>query len=393
VTSKIIVVGSGWSGAVIAREAAEKMNRRVTLIERRNHIAGNMYDERDEHNILIQRYGPHTLGTNRYDVVEYVERFGALTGHIFKVKTFVDGKYVYCPYSYQTIIDLVGIKKAAPIIEKLKGQFGDKRKVSMYEFIDNEDGEVKEFANLMFEKIYRNYVAKMWGLNPFEIDSHIVDRSPFQLEWTDRKAALDYYFMPNNGFAEIFGKMLSHPNIQIKLNCDALEHIAFDNHNNVVLYDDEPVSCIAFTGQIDELFGQKFGALPYRTLDIKYEHFESDSVLPTESVYYPQADGYTRKTESRKQMVDDTGCIGSVVATEYPRQYVKGGTDPYYPVLTDASQELFAQYKLLASRYTNLFCLGRLADFKYYDMDAAILRSLEVYENIKEYLNGLDYKT
>jgi len=388
---KIIVVGSGWSGAVIAREIAEKLNRKVTIIEKRNHIGGNMYDEYDEHNILIQRYGPHYFCTNQYDVVEYVTQYTDLYEHVFKTRTFIDEKYIFCPYNFQTIIDLVGAKQASILFKKFRNKFGEQRTVSMYEIIRCDDTEIVSLANLLFEKVYRNYVAKMWGHTPEELDYSIVDRTPLILDFSDRKGSLDFYFMPVKGYTNLFKEMLSHDNICVELNTNAIDHIKLNEEKKIVYYDDEVVECLIFTGPIDELFGMKYGALPYRTLDIKYDYYEVDSMLPCEVVYYPQADGYTRRTEFKKQMLDESVCKGTVVATEYPMEYKANRlaeNEPFYPVLTEDSRAIYSKYLQFSKEYSNLFLLGRLADFRYYDMDAAIKHALDYFDVVKNYLNG-----
>jgi len=387
--NKIIVVGTGWSGAVISRLIVDELSREVTVIEKRNHIAGNMYDEYDEHGILIQRYGPHYFCTNLYETVEYISQYADLYEHIFQVRTLVDGKYIYCPYNFKTIIDLIGEKQAAVLFSKLRKKYGEKHSVSMYELTNCDDVDIATFANLLFEKVYRNYVAKMWGYTPEELDPGIVDRTPLFLNFSDRKGSLDFYYLPEKGYTDVFKKILSHERISIELNTNALDHISFNEEEKLVYYNNEAVDCLVFTGPIDELFGSRYGSLPYRAVDIKFDYHNEGSVLPVEVIYYPQADGYIRKTEYRKQMLDDSLCTGTVVSTEYPMAYNRNavvGNEPYYPVLTKGSQDMYERYLQLSKKYSNLFLLGRLADFKYYDMDTAIKHAIEYFGKISSYL-------
>ena len=392
-TEKIIVVGSGWSGTVIARQLVDEGNRKVMLIEKRNHIAGNMFDETDENGILIQRYGPHYFCTNNYEVVKYVLKFGNLYEHIFKVTSYVDGKHICCPYNFTTVRQLVGDERASHLYAKFRDHFKGQSTVSMYELVQCGSPDIEEYANLLFEKVYKNYIAKMWGGDAESIDRSVVDRTPMFLDYSERKGDLDFYYLPEDGYTVLFKKILSHPNIAVALNTDAIEHISFDNNKNCVLYDGEEVACIVFTGPIDELFQYKYGVLPYRSLDIRYEHFDTESLQPTEVVYFPQAQpvGYTRKTEFRKQMEDQSNCKGTVVATEYPMDYKKDatlGNEPFYPVLTKDSMEIYRKYSSEAEQYKNLFLCGRLANFRYYDMDTCIAKALEISDEIKGYLCG-----
>lgn len=186
--------------------------------------------------------------------------------------------------------------------------------------------------------------------------------------------------------------MLDHPNIKLSLNTNALDYIRFDEENRFVTYNGEKVDCLIFTGPIDELFAYKYGPLPYRSLDIKYEYSDSNSVLPCEIISYPQAKGYIRSTEYRKIMFDDSAVKGSVVATEYPLPYDKNaeiGNIPYYPVLTEESKSAYEKYVNEARKYNNIFLCGRLAEFRYYNMDICIEHALEYFENIKDCLQTI----
>jgi UDP-galactopyranose mutase len=380
----VIVVGSGWSGAVIAREVAVKMNCSVTIVEKRGHIAGNMYDEYDEHGILVQKYGIHTLYSNNYATFEYVLPFCELYDSPITSKTWVDGRWINSPYNFRTMIDLIGLKKAAELIGKMRERYGFQKSVSTYDLISCDDTDICEFGNLLFEKVYRNYIATMWGKAADSIDRSVVDRTQFMLDFQIVKG-LDFNYNPISGYTKLFEKLLSHENITIELNTDALPHITLAK--NQVLYDGEIADCLVFTGPLDELFGCCFGALPYRSLDIHYEWFNTDGKLPVCTTYYPQGNGYMRKNEFRKIMYDDSKCVGTIVSTEYPQDYDKNiGNEPYYPVLTEESRATFAKYAELAKSHDNLFTVGRLADFKYYDMWKSIEHAQEVAKSVIAYL-------
>ncbi len=386
---KIIVVGAGFSGSIIARKIAEEMGRRVSVIERRSHIGGNAYDEVDENGILVQKYGPHYLNTNKFFIIEYLKQYAELFPHCAKLLSFIDGKYVRLPFNFETVQQLVGAENSESLLKKLRSAFGGRDRVPVLELVNHPDAEVSRYGNLLFDKAYKTYTSKMWGIGVDKIDKYVLERVPMAMNYDERYLNKDYQYLPVKGFTEIFRNMLDHPNIDLELNTDALEHISFKEAEKTVLYDGEAVDALIFTGPIDEFFDYKFGSLPYRSLDIKYEHSESSSVLPCEIISYPQAVGYTRSTEYRKLMYNDENAVGSVVATEYPLQYDKNakvGNIPYYPVVTEESSSMYSQYRNEVEKYRNIFLCGRLAEFKYYNMDICIEHALQYFENIKEYL-------
>ena len=386
---KIIVVGAGFSGSIIARKIAEEMGRRVSVIERRSHIGGNAYDEVDENGILVQKYGPHYLNTNKFFIIEYLKQYAELFPHCAKLLSFIDGKYVRLPFNFETVQQLVGAENSESLLKKLRSAFGGRDRVPVLELVNHPDAEVSIYGNLLFDKAYKTYTSKMWGIGVDKIDKYVLERVPMAMNYDERYLNKDYQYLPVKGFTEIFRNMLDHPNIDLELNTDALEHISFKEAEKTVLYDGEAVDALIFTGPIDEFFDYKFGSLPYRSLDIKYEHSESSSVLPCEIISYPQAVGYTRSTEYRKLMYNDENAVGSVVATEYPLQYDKNakvGNIPYYPVVTEESSSMYSQYRNEVEKYRNIFLCGRLAEFKYYNMDICIEHALQYFENIKEYL-------
>lgn len=386
---KIIVVGAGFSGSIIARKIAEEMGRKVSVIERRSHIGGNAYDEVDENGILVQKYGPHYFNTNKFFIIEYLKQYAELFPHCAKLLSFIDGKYVRLPFNFETVQQLVGAENSESLLKKLRSAFGGRDRVPVLELVNHPDAEVSRYGNLLFDKAYKTYTSKMWGIGVDKIDKYVLERVPMAMNYDERYLNKDYQYLPVKGFTEIFRNMLDHPNIDLELNTDALEHISFKEAEKTVLYDGEAVDALIFTGPIDEFFDYKFGSLPYRSLDIKYEHSESSSVLPCEIISYPQAVGYTRSTEYRKLMYNDENAVGSVVATEYPLQYDKNakvGNIPYYPVVTEESSSMYSQYRNEVEKYRNIFLCGRLAEFKYYNMDICIEHALQYFENIKEYL-------
>lgn len=229
----------------------------------------------------------------------------------------------------------------------------------------------------------------MWGLQPEQIDKYVLDRVPMAMSFDERYLNKDFQYLPKDGFTNLFEQMLNHPNIQIRLNTDALRHITLDERTKTIRYDGEAVETLIYTGMIDELLGYRYGALPYRSLDLKSVHYEENSHLPSEIVSYPQAKGYTRKTEYRKVMFDDSDVKGTTVVTEYPLAYDPGSQNaniPYYPVVTEESSRIYQKYLADAQKIRGLFLCGRLAEFKYYNMDVCIEHALSYFENVKKFL-------
>lgn len=388
---KIVVVGAGFSGTIIARKIAEEVGREVEVVERRNHIGGNAFDEFDEHGILIQKYGPHFLNTNKYFIIRYLSRFGELFPHNAKLFSFIDGEYVRLPFNFESMQQMIGPEKAEPVMEILRRDFYGKDRIPVLDLVNHPDERVSGFGTMLFEKAYRNYTSKMWGIGVDEVEPYVLERSPMALNYDERYLNKDFQYLPVKGFTEIFRNMLKHPNIHVTLNCDALDHLSLDDGKGKMTFDGSQVDVLVYTGAVDELFGYKYGHLPYRSLDIRYEYSDKDSVLPAEVISCPQAEDFTRKTEYRKLMKDDSGILGSVVATEYPLWYdpkAERGNTPYYPVVTDESDRTYEKYVSEAKTYGNIFLCGRLAEFKYYNMDICIEHAFEKFEEIRKRLSG-----
>ena len=387
--SKIIIVGAGFSGSIIARKIAEELDIKVTVIERRKHIGGNAYDEYDENGILIQKYGPHFLNTNKYFIIKFLMQYSELFQHNTKLLSFLDGQYIRLPFNFQSVQELLGAEKSETVINKLRKNFPGRDRVPVLEMVDCTDTDVSAFGTLLFEKAFKTYTSKMWGTDINKIDKYVLERVPFAMNYDERYLNKDFQYLPKNGFTKLFENVLDHKNIEVELDSDAFEHISFDEKNSIIKYDGENVDLLVFTGAIDELFGLKYGRLPYRSLDIQYEYFNEEKVLPCEIISYPQADGYTRKTEYKQFTYEMKKCDKTVVATEYPLEYDPADPKaniPYYPVLTEESQATYKKYLDEAKKYGNIFLCGRLAEFKYYNMDICIEHALQKFEEIKERL-------
>ena len=384
----IIVVGAGFSGSIFARRLAEEKNQRVLLVEQRPHIAGNMYDELDAYGILVQRYGPHLFSTDKYWIVEFLEKYAELVVHETKILSFIDGKYVRLPFNFRTLQQLVTPAKAEPLLKKFRSEFEGKDRVSVFELIEHQDDDIRNYGNLLFEKAYRTYTAKMWGMAPDQIDRSVLNRAMMSLGYDERYQNKDFQYLPKYGFTKLFEQMLNHPNITVCLNCDALEHIQLDYEKRNVLFDGKLYKQIVYTGAIDELFQERFGNLPYRSLHIEYRYERHDNrfALPCQVISYPQAEGYTRDTEYKQNnYLDNMDTPYKVKAREFPLPYRKQeerGNIPYYPVINQENLARFSRYADEAKKFSNLFLCGRLADYKYYNMDLIIENAFEKTEQL-----------
>lgn len=384
---KIVVVGSGFSGSVIARAIAEELNREVLIVEKRSHIAGNMFDELDEHGICVHKYGPHVVVTNKWSIIKYLSRFSDMYKHTVKELSFIDGKYVRLPFNFESVQQLVGCEKAEILINKLRREFKGRDRVPVLELANSSDVDIMQFGHLLFEKAYRTYCAKQWDVPVESLDTSIMNRVPMAMSYDERYMNKDFQYLPSKGYEKLFKNILNHPNIKIILNTDANEHLNLDIEKKIITFDNDEVEILVYTGAVDELFNLKYGELPYRSLDITYEWFNKERIYPEEIISFPQADGYTRKTEYKFMMQDTKNCKGTIVATEYPKEYVKGKSiAPFYPVITDENKAKHKKYVEAANKFGNIFLCGRLADFKYYNMDDCILHAFEIFENIKEKL-------
>ena len=381
---KYIVIGSGIVGCTIAREIAES-GENVVIYERRNHVGGNVYDYNDEHGIHVHHYGPHIFHTNNDVVYNYISKYCELKDFNLVCGSVIDGRCVPTAFDF-TSIDVFFQNEKETIKKHISENFGDKKTATVLELLESEDVYVKKFAEFLYEKDYKPYTAKQWGIDPDKIDKQIFKRVPVLFSYGSKYFNDKYQAMPVNGYMEFINNLLDHKNIKVKLNVEALDLVNIED-NTIYLNNDKNVYII-YTGPLDELFNCKYGQLPYRSLRFEWRHSNKDSFQEMPVVAYPQAEGFTRITEYKKLPVQEVK--GTTYAIEYPLPYKSGEkNEPYYPVLTEESQKIYEKYKEKADKISNLYCCGRLADFKYYNMDQALERALEVADDI---IAGTDYE-
>lgn len=370
----VVVVGSGFSGAIFARELAEKYDKKVLVVEKRPHIAGNMYDEYDEHGILVQRYGPHFFNTDKAWILDYLKQYCELVPHAVTGRSEIDGKYVQLPYNFQTIQDLLPLSDAEELYKLMREEFSGEERVSIFSLLESNNEKVRSFAELLYEKAFKPYTMKQWDLTTDQIDKSVLNRVKFALNFDSRYLNKDFQYLPKKGFTKLFESILSHKNIEVICNCDALKHISIID--DTIYYDGSFIQSVVYTGPIDELFQREFGILPYRSLEFTYESVKStEHILPSDFVSYPQTNTFTRKTEYRRFNYERCGQEYTTIVAEHPLEYNPDnltGNVPYYPTITTENLKLLKEYQTKAESIKNLTLVGRLAEYKYFNMDLII---------------------
>lgn len=381
----VLVIGCGFSGTTAARILADR-GKKVLVLEKRKHIAGNMFDEFDSDGILVHRYGPHIFHTSNPGVYDFLRCFSDFFSYEHRVLGKIDGKLVPIPFNFQSIDMLFEKNEACKFKHALSAEFGDSVKVPVYELLSSSDPCVREVGDFIYRKVFLNYTAKQWGIDPSKIDKSVIARVPAVIGYDDRYFSDRIQSMPRNGYTELFKNLLNSENITVELDCDALTRIDFDMENSQILFDGLTLNKpVIYTGPADALFKKSFGQLPYRSLEFVYESHSMDYYQPAAVVNYPNEENFTRITEFKRLTGQKKSGITSTVK-EYPRHYDPNavtGNSPFYPVLNPANLDLYKKYKALASRFGNLFLCGRLAEYKYYNMDVAIANAMKTVEAIQ----------
>lgn len=376
----IIVVGAGFAGSVIAYKASRD-GKKVLILEKRQEVSGNMYDYYDKNGILVQKYGPHSFHTNDEEVYSFIQEIGEWKEYILRARVDIDGKLTPSPFNFQTIDDFYDADKAKIIKEHLLKAYSGKNKITIVEMLESDDEIIKEYADFLFENDYKPYTSKQWGITPDELDISILKRVPVRLDYKDAYFDDKYQLIPEKSFHDIFINMLTHENIDIVTACDANKRISFSE--NKIYFDEKELKIpLVYSAPIDELFDFKFGKLPYRSLKFDFQTHNVDSYQETSGVAFPKAKDFTRITEFKKIPVQDIKGV-TTIAVEYPLHYdSESNYEPYYPILTEHSDKTYNDYLNEANKYSNLFLCGRLAEFKYYNMDQVIKKALEVYRSL-----------
>lgn len=356
-----LIVGAGFAGSVLAERLATRSGKKVLIIDKRNHIGGNAYDFYDKAGILIHKYGPHIFHTNSREVFDYLGQFTDWRPYEHRVLGSVDGQLVPIPINLTTINTLYGLNLSSEQVESFfesKAEKVDRVKTS-------EDVVVSKVGRELYEKFFRGYTKKQWDLDPSELDASVTARVPTRSNKDDRYFTDTFQAMPMHGYTKMFEKMLDHPNIKVMLQTDYKEII-----------DSIPYKYMIYTGPVDSYFDYCYGKLPYRSLEFKFETVEAEKFQPTGTVNYPNEQPYTRITDFK--YLTGQKHPKTTIVYEYP----KADGDPYYPIPRPENAEIYRKYQQLAAQTDNTFFVGRLATYKYYNMDQVVAQALTLYKKL-----------
>ena len=357
-----LVVGCGFAGAVLAERLASQRGHRVLVIDRRDHIAGNAFDHLDEAGVLVHRYGPHIFHTNSQAVADYLSRFTEWRPYEHRVLGLVDEQLVPIPINLDTVNRLYGLDLSS---DELEAWFGA-RAEAVDEIRTSEDVIVARVGRELYEKFFQGYTRKQWGLDPSQLDRSVTARVPVRTNRDDRYFTDTFQAMPRNGYTAMFARMLEHQGIDIRLGTD------FRALPPGVSYDR-----LIWTGQIDEFYGMRFGRLPYRSLRFRHENLPMERFQAVGTVNHPQDQDYTRVSEYKHM----TGQAHPTTSITY--EYPTADGDPYYPVPRPENQVLYKRYEALADAEPDTLFVGRLATYRYLNMDQVVGQALATFKRIE----------
>ena len=371
-----IIIGSGIAGAAAARVLAEEQGRKVLVLEKKHHIGGNCYDGKDEYGILVHWYGPHIFHTGNEEVYEWLSRFTDWYAFGHEVVARVGDKLLPVPFNLNTLKMVYGEEKAAVLEKKLVDTFGFGARVPILKLREQQDEDLRAIADYVYENVFLRYTMKQWGQTPEEIDPAVTGRVPVVISYDNRYFGDKYQGMPLDGFTPMFEKMLAHPNIEVRTNTNAKDVLVISEEEGKVLLDGQEFhGTVIYTGPVDELFDCRFGRLPYRTLRFDFEHYDRPDYQGHSVVNYTVSEDYTRITEFKYltgQKADST-----TIVKEYPFAYTGAeGEIPYYAIMNEENNALYRKYADLATKLPDFHLLGRLAEYKYYNIDAMAARAI-----------------
>ena len=361
-----LVVGSGFAGSVLAQRLAS-VGKKVLVVEKRNHVGGNCFDFYDNAGILVHKYGPHIFHTNFKEVWEYLSRFTDWLPYEHRVLANFNGQVLTLPVNLNTLYALYEEHIASQVETKLISYFGPGQKVSILELRQNPDPDFRDLADLVYEKIYLTYTKKQWGVSPEELDPEVVGRVPIWIDRDNRYFKDKYQGIPKEGYTKIFERMLDHSNIEVVLNKDYKELLEKIEYQTMI-----------YTGPIDYFFNYQYGQLPYRSLRFEFQTLASEWFQEVAVINYTGKEPFTRITEF-KHLTGQKN-IKTTILREYPEDYIAEQNVPCYPIPKKENLERYQRYKVAAEKLENVIFVGRLAEYKYYNMDEVVGKALEVFK-------------
>ncbi|MBN1892291.1 MAG: UDP-galactopyranose mutase [Clostridiales bacterium] len=378
-----LVIGLGFAGTVVAQSLADA-GFTVTAFDKRSNVAGNMFEYERSNGVRVHMYGPHIFHTNLKHIYEYLSKFSAFYPYSHRVLGKIDGTLVPIPFNFTSIDKLFSPEKAKSLKSKLISSFPVNSRVAVADLLRHSDPEIAGLGQFVFDKVFKNYSAKQWGISVESLDPAVLRRVPVVIGDDDRYFSDSIQMMPLFGYTELFENMLRHPAINIHLNADALQRVRPHVLSGNILLDGVPFKGpVCYTGSIDELFDYALGNLPYRSLDLHFEDHPVGFFQTASVVNYPNEEKFTRITEFKHLTLQEVEGATTIMK-EYPIPYRPGGRSvPFYPIQSDDNHKLYRDYLELCDKYEDLYLCGRLAEYKYYNMDAVIDRALSVAEQIK----------
>lgn len=377
----VIVVGAGFSGAVMAERLARVKGLRVLVLEQRPHIAGNCYDYRNEHGIVVHQYGPHLFHTNKTAVWEYLSSFTDWHPYEHKVLSHVDEQNVPLPFNLNTLHRMYAPEQASLLEQLLIAEFGWGEKVPILTLKASQNPQLRDLGQLVYDKFFVNYTTKQWGCRPEDIAPEVTARVPVVISRDDRYFHDTYQAIPVNGYTALFKAMLNHPNITVEVGVEMSTRLTLTEVGRFQFDGELFDGTVVYTGMLDALFSYTDGELPYRSLQFKYETHATEFYQSATTVNYPNEETFTRITEFKHILPTDSN--HTTIVKEFPQDFDRHDPQrnvPYYPVFNDDNQRAYDFYRQQAAKIDNLIVLGRLADYRYYNMDDAVAQALAVFE-------------
>lgn len=363
-----LIVGAGYSACVLAERIATQLEKRVLIVEQRNHIGGNSYDYYNEHGLLVHKYGPHIFHTKSKQVWNYLSKFTSWRPYYHRVLGVIEGKKVPIPFNLNSLYELFPRTYSEKIENLLLEEFGFGKKIPILKLRESNSSDLSFLAKYIYENVFLNYTQKQWNLRPEELDIGVTARVPVYISRDNRYFQDPYQAMPKLGYTVMFQKMITHPNIKVLLNTDYREVISGVEFDRAI-----------FTGPIDYFFDYVHGEMPYRSLSFQVETLDQEFYQEVGTVNYPNDYDITRITE-QKHLTGQSSPKTTLVK-ELPKAYIPGHNDPYYPIPRAENRKRLSLYKKEVEKLNgSVVFVGRLADYKYYNMDQAVIRALGVFE-------------
>lgn len=373
----VLVVGAGFAGSVCAREFAEK-GFKVLVLEQRQHIGGNMFDGPDKNDLMIHWYGPHIFHTNNQTVFNWLDRFTDWQPYEHRVLGRIKGEEVPIPFNFTSIDTLFPSKTAQRLKKRLIQAFPNKERITVSELTGHQDEELAELGEFIFENVFVHYTAKQWGIPVEQVDSAVINRVPVLLSYDDRYFQDELQFMPKNGYTELFKQILSHENIVRRLGVSADAALRLEAEGRILFEGEVFEGPVIYTGAPDQLLNYHFGRLEYRSLDLSFETIKKTQFQKAAVVNYPNEEKFTRITEF-KQLTGQVKEGVTAILKEYPSAYTgKDKLEPYYPIETAANRKQYEAYRNKLMTWENLYLCGRLAQYRYFNMDEVIEYALQL---------------